>query len=195
MVKLLDRAPDVDESTYVSESAEVIGDVKIGRNVFIAPTAVVRADEPNSAITISDNCNVQDGAIIHSLRGSKVEIGKGTSLSHGCIVHGPCRVGRKCFIGFGAVVFNSTVGDGSVVMHRALVVDVEIPLNKLVPQGSVIDKQEKISNLETVPQDIKRFVDSVVVVNLELAKEYLSTNKAYTPNRLRHWKKKRRTGM
>lgn len=163
---------EVGESTYIAESAAVIGNVRIGEGVFVAPMAVIRADEENSSIHIKDECNVQDGVIIHALRDTQVVIAEGTSLAHGCIIHGPCSIGRECFIGFRATVFKSRIGEGSVVMHGAMVLDVTIPPGKLVPPGVLVDSQEMAERLEDVSADLKRFKSLVRRTNVELTERY-----------------------
>jgi hypothetical protein len=97
--------PKVEASATIHPSAVVIGNVHIGEKVFVGPNAVIRADEPCpegkvEAIVIEAEVNIQDGVIIHALGGSPVRIGKGSSLAHGAVVHGPCKVGENCFIGF-----------------------------------------------------------------------------------------------
>ena len=119
--------PEIDNTAYIDRTAVIIGKVKIGKNVFIGPDAVLRADEPRSSITINDNCNVQDRVIIHVLENSSVLIEENTSLTHGCIIHGPCKIAENCFIGFGSVVFKSNIGEGVCVKHLAVVEGVDIP--------------------------------------------------------------------
>lgn len=86
--------PKIDKTAYINPTAMIIGKVSIGKNVFVAPGEVIRADEPGSSVSIGDNSNIQDRVIIHALGNSSVIIGKNTSLSHGCIVHGPCKIGK-----------------------------------------------------------------------------------------------------
>ena len=64
--------PDIDDTAYIDPSAVIIGKVKMGKNVFVGPFAVLRADEPNSSIIIEDNCNIQDRVVLHSLEDSLV---------------------------------------------------------------------------------------------------------------------------
>ena len=61
--------------------------------------AVIRADGPRSSIVIRDNCNIQERVIIHALENTSVFIEETGSLAHGCIIHGPCKIGKDCFIG------------------------------------------------------------------------------------------------
>ena len=160
--------PQVDKSSYVDPTAVLIGKIKIGKNVFIAPGAVIRADEPDTSILINDNCNIQDRVIIHALGGSSVHIDKGSSLSHGCIIHGPCVIGRKCLIGFGSVVFRSVLADKVFVGHLAAIEEVAISERRRVPSGSVIDRDRKAKTLKMISQDQEKFIQQVIDANIRL---------------------------
>ncbi|MCX9014471.1 MAG: carbonate dehydratase [Candidatus Methanoperedens sp.] len=164
--------PRVNKSAYISEYAVIIGNVEIGENVIIAPNATIRADEPGSRIIIGSGCNIQDNVVIHALQGSTVLVGNKTSLSHGCIVHGPCTIGNNCFIGFGSVVFNCVVGNGCVVQHMALLKDVTIPDRKTVNDGMVVNEQDTADKLDKVTKDLTDFATRVVSVNLMLSESY-----------------------
>ena len=167
--------PKIDKTTYIDPSAVIIGKVNIGKNVFVAPGAVIRADEQESFIVIGDNCNIQDRVIIHALGNSSVIIGKNTSLSHGCIVHGPCKIGKGCFIGFGSVVFKSELADYVFVKHLAVVEGVNIPCKKVVSSGEVIDSNN-LNILKPVSKKTRDFSTQVIKTNLNLRKGYLKNN-------------------
>ena len=160
------RLPQVDPTATLMPSAVLVGAVKVGAGCFIAPHATIRADEPGSQVVIGDNCNIQDNVVVHALAGSTVSIGEGSSLGHSCIVHGPCALGTMCFIGFGAVVFHANLGDGVVVMHRAVVHDADLPSGKLVPTGTVLEGLVDTSTLPDVPEETFHFVRRVVATNV-----------------------------
>ncbi len=164
--------PKIDKTAYVDPSAVVIGKVNIGKNVFVAPGAVIRADERKSSIVIGDNCNVQDRVIIHALGNSSVIIENNTSLSHGCIVHGPCRIGKNCFIGFGSVVFKASLHEGVFVRFSAVVSGVVIPARRIVIDGAVIDTAEKVKRLTLSSEESRKFMQNVLKANLELVRGY-----------------------
>jgi len=166
------ESPSVAVSALVDPTAVVIGNVRIGEEVFVGPGAVIRADEPGSRVVIGDRSNVQDRAVIHALEGSEVIVGGGTSLAHACIVHGPCRIGSGCFIGFGSVVFNAVLGDGVVVKHLAVIEGVKIGAGRLVPSGSTIDSSERVEKLELADEEAERFAKKVVLANALLLKGY-----------------------
>jgi carbonic anhydrase/acetyltransferase-like protein (isoleucine patch superfamily) len=163
--------PKFGNDVCISEHAVVIGNVKIGDEVFIAPHATIRCDEPGSEIIIGPRCNIQDNVVIHSLTGCKVMIGADTSIGHSSIIHGPCEIGERCFVGFGSVVFKSILGDGSMVMHRALVEDTLVPAGRMVPSGAVVKGMDGRSLIE-VGSEMENFSDTVRNINMQLAKTY-----------------------
>lgn len=164
--------PQIDNSAYIDSAAVVIGEVKIGRNVFIGPGSVLRADERGSEIIIRDNCNIQDRAIIHALEGTSVLIEENTSLAHGCIIHGPCKISRNCFIGFGSVVFNAEVGKGVIIKHLVVVEGVSISPEKVVGSSQLINSAAGVRELKGVEKKLKEFTEKIVKANLDLAKGY-----------------------
>jgi len=169
--------PTIASTAYVDEAATVIGDVRIGESVYVAPGASVRADEA-TPITIGDECNVQDGAVFHGLEGSSIRLGRKVSIAHGAVVHGPLDIGDESFVGFNAVVHASTLGKKCFVGHLALVVGVKLKDGSFVPPGTVVDSQDEAENLGPIPENLKGFNDEVVKVNTEFAKVYLLKEKS-----------------
>lgn len=164
--------PKISSKALIFDTALIVGNVTIEGDVFVGPNAVIRADEPGSSIVIRSGCNIQDNVIIHSLYNSQVEIGNNTSLAHGCIVHGPCEIGENCFVGFGAVTFDCTLGKDTLILHKAVVRGVEILPHKMVPDGGVIKDQRAANSLEDITTDLAEFKESVVRANLELIEGY-----------------------
>lgn len=169
--------PQVDPTAYVDPTARLIGNVRVGARAFVGPGAVLRADEtgPGGAvepIDIAAECNVQDGVIVHALGGSGVTIGPRTSLSHGCIVHGPCTVGPGCFVGFRAVVFKAVLEEGVMVGAAAVVQGVTLKAGALVPPARVVVSKEQTWALETTGDAERHFMAEVIEANLALADGY-----------------------
>ena len=173
--------PKVDSTSYIHPTAQIIGKVSIGPGVFIGPNAVIRADETNDkgqvlSIEIGPECNVQDGVIIHALGGTKVTIGRRTSLAHGCIIHGPCIIGEGCFIGFGAVIYNAVLGNGVYVGTAAVAQGIELTPKALVPPSASVLSEEDITRFVSVTGSKEReFMDKVVATNLALTKGYIAS--------------------
>ena len=98
-----------DENVFIADTAVVGGDVTLGKGVSVWFQAVVRGDE--GPITVGENSNVQDGAILHS----ETRIGKNCTIGHGAIVHG-CTVGDDTLIGMGAIVLNGArIGKNCII--------------------------------------------------------------------------------
>lgn len=173
--------PQIDETAYVHSFSNVIGDVKVGANVLIAPGTSIRADE-GSPFWIGAGSNLQDGVVIHGLEQGRVVgddqkqysvwIGESTSITHMALIHGPAYIGNQCFIGFRSTVFNARVGDGCIVMMHALVQDVEIPPGKFVPSGAVITSQQQADRLPDVQDTDRHFASHVVGINDALRSGY-----------------------
>ena len=104
-----------DADVLICEGARVSGDVALGRGVNIWYNAVIRGDD--GAITIGEDTNVQDCAVLHE----ETRIGAGCTIGHGAVVHG-CTIGDNVLIGMGAVVLNGArIGDDCIVGAGALV--------------------------------------------------------------------------
>jgi carbon dioxide concentrating mechanism protein CcmM len=173
--------PQIDTSAYVHSFSNIIGDVRIGPNVLVAPGTSIRADE-GFPFNIGAGSNIQDGVVIHGLEQGRVIgddgkeysvwIGKNASITHMTLIHGPAYIGDNCFIGFRSTVFNARVGEGCIVMMHALIQDVEIPPGKYVPSGSVITNQQQADRLPDVQQADIQFSRHVVDINEALRSGY-----------------------
>jgi len=163
--------PSVDSTACVDETAVLVGAVTIGPRAFVCPYAVLRADE-GFPIVVGEACNIQDGVIVHALKGSGVEIGPRVSLAHGAVVHGPCTIGPGTFVGFRAVLLKTCVGAGCFIGHGALVLGVDLPDHLYVPPGTILTRQADVANLLPVPEELRAFAEEVVEVNLELGEGY-----------------------
>ncbi|OQY03390.1 MAG: gamma carbonic anhydrase family protein [Desulfobacteraceae bacterium 4572_123] len=104
---------------------------KIGKNVFIAPTAMIIGD-----VVIQDNSSVWYGAVLRGDTDS-IKVGCDTNIQDNCTVHAdpgkPARIGDRVTVGHNAVVHGCTVEDDSLIGINAVV------LNKaLIKSGSIV---------------------------------------------------------
>jgi carbonic anhydrase/acetyltransferase-like protein (isoleucine patch superfamily) len=126
LTSYLDTRPTIADGTYIHESAQVIGDVRVGRDCSIWCNTVLRGDV--NRIVIGDCSNVQDLAMGHvshknaaKPNGSPLTIGSYVTIGHSTILHG-CTVGDECLIGMGCIIMDDVVignrvmvGAGSLV--------------------------------------------------------------------------------
>jgi carbonic anhydrase/acetyltransferase-like protein (isoleucine patch superfamily) len=92
---------------------------------------VLRGD--NEPITVGENSNVQDGAVLHTDAGTPLVIGSNVTVGHQAMLHG-CTIGDNALIGIGAVVLNGArVGSNCLIGAKAL-----IPEGKEIPDNSLV---------------------------------------------------------
>ncbi|MGM9480065.1 gamma carbonic anhydrase family protein [Roseateles sp. NT4] len=129
--QLDDWEPEVDDSAWVADSAEVIGRVTLQANVSIWFNAVLRGD--SDTLTIGAGSNVQDGSVLHADHGFPLVLGENVTVGHQVMLHG-CTIGDESLIGIGAVVLNGArIGRNCIVGAGALVTE-----GKEFPDGSLI---------------------------------------------------------
>lgn len=120
------KKPKIGENCYLAPNCTIVGDVEIGDNCSVWFNVVIRGDV--NAIRIGEQCNIQDGAIIHcTYQKSQTIIGNKVSVGHNAIVHG-CELKDLVLVGMSAVVMddaivnsNSIVAAGSVVLENTII--------------------------------------------------------------------------
>lgn len=112
--------PVFDESNFIAPSADVIGDVTLGRGSSVWFHATVRGDV--NWIRIGEATNIQDNCVVHvTNRTAPTSIGSGVTVGHSAVVHG-CTVADNVLIGMGAVILDHAhVGPDSIIGARSLV--------------------------------------------------------------------------
>lgn len=98
--------PQVPASTFVADTASLIGRVVLGEETSVWPGAVIRAD--SEPIVIGAGSNVQDCAVLHVDPGVPMTLGERVTVGHQVMLHG-CTVGDCTLIGIQAVVLNRVV--------------------------------------------------------------------------------------
>jgi gamma-carbonic anhydrase len=123
--------PELGQNVFLVDSAEVIGDVSIGRDSSLWFHVVVRGDV--NRINIGERTNVQDGSVIHvTHKKHPTIIGDDVTIGHNVTLHG-CRVGNRCLIGMGAVIMDGVeIGDDVLIAAGALVTP-----GTIVPSGTL----------------------------------------------------------
>lgn len=118
---------------WVDPSAQVIGNVTLGDDCSIWPTAVVRGDMHH--ITIGHRTSIQDASVLHithasdyNPEGHPLRIGDDVTLGHRVLLHG-CTLGNRILVGMDSVIM-----DGAEIQD-----DVIIGAGSLVPGGKVLE--------------------------------------------------------
>jgi len=140
--------PIIGKNCFLADNAVVTGEVTLGENCSIWFNAVVRGDV--HSITIGNNTNIQDGAVIHcTYQKAKTVIGNNVSIAHNAIVHG-CTLEDNVLIGMGAIVMDhAVVQSGSIVAAGAVV------LPGTIVEGGYIYAGVPAKKMKPVGDDLK----------------------------------------
>ena len=109
------KKTDPNEGILICDGAFVVGNVTLAKGVSVWYNAAIRGDDGD--ISIGENTNVQDGAVLHA----KTVVGAGCTIGHNAIVHG-CTLGDNVLVGIGSIVLNGAkVGDNCIIGAGAVV--------------------------------------------------------------------------
>ena len=156
---------ETDENVLICEGAVVVGDVRLAKGVNIWYNAVLRGDE--GSITVGENTNIQDGAIMHE----ETVVGAGCTIGHNAIVHA-CTIGDNTLVGMGAIVLNGAkIGNNCIIGAGALVT------GKMdAPDGSMI--------LGSPAKVVRPLTEAEIEGNRESMRGYLHVAELYRKGEL-----------
>lgn len=159
------RKPVVGARTYVSETAILVGDVRIGDQCYIGHGAVLRGDY--GTIEIGDGTAVEEAVIIHAPPAESCTIGRRVIIGHGAIIHAQS-IGDKITIGMGAILsIRSQVGSGSTVAEGAVVKQGQKISGSIVAAGNPARKIREVTQAE------REHCDWAARLYIDLARKYL----------------------
>ena len=154
-------APSINENAYVSESVDIIGDVKVEENVSIWFGARLRADM--NKIVIGANSNIQENAVVHVDIESPVIIGENVTTGHSAIIHG-CNISNNVLVGMGSIILNNAkISKNSIVGAGALVTQGKEFEEGVLILGNPAKAVRKLSEEEI--KSIKRSADNYVALS------------------------------
>ncbi|MFQ5678191.1 MAG: gamma carbonic anhydrase family protein [Gemmatimonadota bacterium] len=123
--------PEIHATAFVAPSADLVGDVRLGREASVWYGCVLRGDM--APIRIGEATNIQDLTVVHVDVDRPAVVGARVGIGHRAIIHG-CEIEDECLIGMGAIVLSGAViGRGSLVAAGAVVTE-----GAQVPPGSLV---------------------------------------------------------
>lgn len=147
-------------SCFVAPDANLIGNIRIGRDASFWFGVAIRGD--NEPIVIGAGTNVQEHTIMHTDPGFPLTIGAGCTIGHRALLHG-CTIGDNTLIGMGAIVLNGArIGANCLVGAGALVTE-----GKEFPDGSLIVGS---------PAKAVRQLDEAAAARLRLSAQHYAAN-------------------
>lgn len=119
------KYPEVAESAFLYDSAEITGDVKIGKNSVIA-SGVKIIGNSHGPVIIGDNVQILENTVLHLLPDNELIIEDNVIIGPGCIIHGTI-IGPNSIIESGAIVCdysklgkNTLVKSGTLIKQRSI---------------------------------------------------------------------------
>ncbi len=129
--RLGNTTPQLKGNNYIAPNAAVIGDVVLEKNANVWWGVTIRGD--NNTITLGENVNIQDGAVLHTDEGIRLTLEKDVSVGHMVMLHG-CTVREGSLIGIKAVILNNAViGRECLIGAGALIAE-----GKVIPDRSLV---------------------------------------------------------
>lgn len=159
------KHPKIGKNVFIAPSAVIIGDVVIEDQANIWFGAVVRGDIDR--ITIGSRTNVQDNCTLHVDKDHPLLIGSEVTIGHNAVVHG-CTIEDRVLIGMGATILNDAV----------------VHAGSVIAAGAVVSEGMQIGPFQLaagIPAKIKKDYDAVRAehnlgdarIYLDLAKDYV----------------------
>lgn len=127
--------PQIPDTCYVDESAQLIGDVVLGEHASVWMNAVLRGDV--HSIRVGHYSNIQDCCVLHGMKELYgVSVGDYVTVGHSVTLHG-CTVEDRCLIGMGAIILNGAqIGAGSIIAAGTLIPEKTVVEPKSLWMGS-----------------------------------------------------------
>lgn len=131
----LNARPVFDDSNFIADSAEVIGDVRLGRGASIWFNATVRGDV--NYVDIGEATNIQDNVVVHvTNRTAPTRIGSFVTIGHSAVLHG-CTVRDRVLVGIGSIILDhaeighdTIIGAGTLVTQKTKIPPMSLVLGR-----------------------------------------------------------------
>jgi carbonic anhydrase/acetyltransferase-like protein (isoleucine patch superfamily) len=149
---------------FIAPDAAVIGSVVLEAESSVWFKVVIRGD--NDLITVGARSNIQDGSMLHTDAGIPLVVGPSVSIGHLVMLHG-CTVGEGSLVGIKAVVLN----------HAVIGRDCLIGANALVTEGKIIPDRSLV--LGSPGKVVRQLTDEEVARQRAIAEHYVANARRY----------------
>ncbi|MGH1353395.1 MAG: gamma carbonic anhydrase family protein [Methyloligellaceae bacterium] len=149
---------DIDNPSFIHETALLYGKIKLGPDVSVWPNAVMRAEI--FEIRIGARTNIQDFVMVHVGNKTPTIIGEDCSITHHATIHG-CTIGDRCLIGINATIMDGAeIGDNSIVAGHSIVTEgTKFPENSIIA-GSPARRIKTVDNSEANLMNARFYVQN-----------------------------------
>lgn len=152
----LNARPIFDDTNYIADSAEIIGDVRLGRGASIWFNATVRGDV--NYVDLGEATNVQDNVVVHvTNRTAPTRIGNFVTIGHSAVLHG-CTVHDRVLVGIGSIILDhAEIGHDTIIGAGTLITQ----KTRIPPMSLVLGRPGKCIRTLTPEEvaNIKRYAE------------------------------------
>ena len=149
----------ISEDARIAKQSVIIGDVTIGRDSCVLYYTVIRGDE--APIVIGEETNIQENCTVHVSHNKPVSIGNNVTIGHNAVIHS-CTIGDRTLIVLGAVILDGAqigndciIGAGSLVTKNTVIPDGSLVLGSPAKIKRNLTWEEKLGNLENSREYVK----------------------------------------
>ncbi len=157
--------PEIEDSAFIADSADVIGRVKIGTDSSIWYQSVLRGDVHD--IEIGERSNIQDHSVLHTSTGiSPCIVGSDVTIGHRVLLHG-CEIQDYCLVGMGSIIMDQAVLEaGCFLAAGSLVTEQKVLRGGYLYAGSPAKERRRLTDEE------KEFLNRSAAHYVEVAKNH-----------------------
>ena len=161
--------PTIGKNVFIAATAVIIGKVTIKDGASIWYGCVLRGDM--ARITIGENSNIQDNCTIHTDYDFPSVIGARCSVGHNAVIHG-CRIDDECLVSMHSTILTGAhIRRGSIVAASSVVTEnQQVGPNHLVAGAPAVVKKE-------LSEDSNQIIQRAIINYRQLSLEHRESTK------------------
>jgi carbonic anhydrase/acetyltransferase-like protein (isoleucine patch superfamily) len=166
LVELDGLRPTIGRDVFLAPTAVLIGDVRVADRANIWFGAVLRGDFTH--IEIGEGCSIQDNVVIHCADELPTIVGRDVTVGHGAILEG-CVVEERALVGMGAILCQrSRLGAGAMLAAGAVLSERSEIAAGMLAAGVPAQEKKELSG------SAKGWTEHAAAEYQELRRRYLS---------------------
>ena len=163
--EFLNHSPQFDESNFIAPSADLIGNVTLGKQASVWFNTTIRGDV--NKIIVGARSNVQDNTCIHVMHDTgPTIIGDDVTIGHSVTIHG-CTVHDRVLIGIQSVILDKAIIEPDCIIAAGSLV----APGKVMPSGYLC--------MGTPAKPVRKLTDEELKTILEHSQNYVRYSRAY----------------
>lgn len=158
--------PRIHPTAFIHPDAVIIGNVEIGAGSSVWPAAVLRGDI--GRIVVGERSSIQDGSVLHCTAELDTVVGDEVTIGHLVHLEG-CTIEKRSLVGNGAVVIHrAIVRTGAIVGSNAVVTnDTEVPAGALA-LGTPAKIRPDAADQGLIDHSVQSYIDRAQLFRAQL---------------------------